>query len=159
MTVLAFDGNILATDSRATMGTQLLTDNITKLHEVNVMGLGKCAVAFCGALNIIGPWKHHLKVEGISPLEGFDCLEEVYADAMILTNKGKLTYTNVFGHWYDVDFYPYALGSGQDLALNHMHNGATAIEAVKAACKSELSCGGNIQTYDWRTKQFRIITV
>lgn len=138
------------------MGTQLLGDNVKKIHEVNVVGMGKCAVAACGTLSLLGPWKHHLQTEGLTPLEGYD-LEDMYMEGIILTNKGKLTFGNIFGHWYNVDFAPYALGSGQDLALAFMHNGMTAVEAVRALIKSELSCGGNIQTYDWQTKTYAVI--
>ncbi|MES2704828.1 MAG: hypothetical protein V4649_19490 [Bacteroidota bacterium] len=72
---------------------------------------------------------------------------------------GRLVVATPHGvHWYEgtngklesIGRYM-ALGSGMDFAIGAFHHGATAIEAVQAACEHDEACGGAIVAFNYRT--------
>lgn len=150
MTVIAFDGEFLVADGRATTdgGTTLVYDSFRKLHNLTIPKLGKCVVAFCGALDMLGPYLESLKANGLAPLdEDLGGGDEMYMRSLIVTNKGVCYEHSTDGGWHIVQG-PVATGSGRTIAQHYLTCGFSALEAVKQTVKTELSCGGQIMICD-----------
>jgi ATP-dependent protease HslVU (ClpYQ) peptidase subunit len=144
MTVIVWDGKILAADSRMTEGSFLVTDNDQKLFildpaiEYKGDELLACALAGSSTDNefilehICGhdfPSKISHKASGI-----FIGKKNVY----ILEND--TTYLIPFSRNTKL-----AEGSGCQFAYSAMKLGLNAIEAAKHACKLDMACGGKIR--------------
>lgn len=155
MTIIAWDGKILAADSRVTRGTTLVNDNYNKLHDITIPGIGKAVIGVCGALDVLGPWLTHLKANGFAnPFEtNFEDSEVMHMRALCITRKGVCFEFSTEGGWHEVT-YASALGSGDFIAQHFLSTGHDALKAVQEACKTELSCGGKIITYDFTTHTF-----
>jgi len=54
---------------------------------------------------------------------------------------------NETGTWFGYDAEYYAEGSGAQLALGAMAQGATAYEAAQIACRLSTSCGGEVHVF------------
>jgi len=95
-------------------------------------------------------------------IEGFALVLEYLADpinvkppkakgmeALVLTSDGKIwTFWNNPSVWTQVDQPYYAIGSGMTYAMGAMLAGATAKDAVKAACKADINSGMGITVVD-----------
>jgi hypothetical protein len=159
LTVIAFDGRILAADGRATRdgGTTLCSDNYKKLHTIMVPRLGKCVVGLCGALDALGPYLQHLRENGLTPMEYFtpDSSSEdaLYMRGLLITPKGECYEISSEGGWHIVQG-AVAIGSGSMIAGHYLAKGCDAVTAVAETCKTELTCGGTITTWDSKTNTF-----
>lgn len=157
MTVIAYDGEYLVADGRATRGTSLVSDDIKKLHKVNVKDMGTSIVALCGALDVLGPYLAHLETVGLTtPMEHFLGKDEDGDLEMrgLLVNSDKECYEfSTSGGYFPINS-PIAIGSGSWIAQHFLFTGHNAIKAVQEACKTELTCGGKIAIYDIKSQLF-----
>lgn len=141
MTVIAWDGKILAADKLAlNNGLKRTTTKIRKIGDLLVGASGDTS-ATMEAFN----WVEKGRIPSEYPKiqqskEEFCCL------IVILDNKILM---------YEMSPYPvlyedkqFAIGSGRDLAIAAMHCGRSAIEAVEIASIYEASCGNGV---DWIT--------
>lgn len=70
-------------------------------------------------------------------------------EAVILTSDGKIwTFWARPDVWTAVDQPTYAIGSGMHYASGALAQGATAKEAVQAACKLDINSGMGVTHYD-----------
>lgn len=140
MTTIAWDGKTLAVDSLETKGSTITSTNIKKLF----LDVGRFkAVAFTGStqdVDEVMDWikseeKNQLKFDGNFTILAIDekgrCYRQNKAEIGGFTlEKGLITE-----------------GCGSDIALGAMDAGATAIEAVKIACKRNIYTGGKVQSF------------
>ena len=156
--MIAWDKTLLVADGRSTIGDNLVADKEWKLREVNHPTLGKFIGAFCGAVMVIEPWIAHIEQNGFEPFETPDDSNYpgMYDTTAILVNKAgrciELETTGLFATVTE----PAAWGSGQHIAQHYLNNGVEAVEAVREACKSHLSCGGRIIAWDFASQKFRV---
>lgn len=159
MTVIAYDGNLLVADGRATRGTSLITDNEPKLHQVKIKNLGKCVLGVCGALEVIGPWFRQLEEVGLGEqLEQSLTKDEeggLSARALVVTEKARCFEISTDGGYFEIH-NPYAIGSGSYYAQHFLLTGYDALTAAREACKSELTCGGQLMVFDIKAKSIHV---
>lgn len=138
MTVIAWDGKILAADKQSTYGDAARTG--TKLFKITDSEI----VAFCGgaamSLKIL-EWYKNGENKDTWPQEMQD--SDDWSQMIVVNNK------NIY--WYDR--LPYQLkledpfmawGRGMEFAIGAMAMGATAIQAVEIASKYCEGCGMGI---------------
>lgn len=161
MTVVAYDGRYLVADGRATRGTTLVSETTQKLEVMTIKGLGKAAVAICGVLNVKGPYLLHLKENGLfEPFEmhvGGDSEGPYELMGMILTTKGKCYEFSSDGGWFPVTGTN-SIGSGMTVANHFLMTGFSALDAVKQAIATDVSCGGDISVFDSKTGKVSVLT-
>ncbi len=157
MTVIAWDNKLLVADGRSTRGgSTLVSDDLVKLKELTIPELGKCVVGLCGALDTQGPFIEHLKENGLEPFDSplVNDGEHVFSmRGLVVTRKGKCLEVTTEGGWHEVTS-PVAIGSGCEIAQHYLTTGHDAVKAVVEACKTELSCGGKITVYDFKSHSF-----
>lgn len=161
MTVICFDGETLAVDGRATIyHSTLANDRVNKLHKVyNPYFEEEVIMACCGSLGTIGPWLDAVPEIGFGelPLKSLDEDKDRSAGALTVTKGGECFYSNTSGEYYQVEG-PIAIGSGADIARHFLvAKSADAVTAIKEAIKTELSCGGTIRTYNYKTDTIEIL--
>lgn len=150
MTVIAWDGDLLVADGRMCIDQSLLTDSCNKLYKLSIPKLGVCGVGFAGSLNVIYPFIEHIKEKGF---EQFQTVDEPGAWGIAITRKGKCYEFNSNGTWYEMDT-PTAIGSGDIICQHYLTIGFSALKAIKETCRTELSCGGLITAYDFKSGEF-----
>jgi ATP-dependent protease HslVU (ClpYQ) peptidase subunit len=124
MTVLAWDGKTLASDSRLSSQNDILSDNVTKLFNVDIDYLQHiCSDRFLNQ----------------------DITHELYGIAV-----GKKLVYHITGSTDYLIRYPRDTklvdGSGGTFARAALELGKNAKAAVKLSIKLNSSCGGRIQT-------------
>jgi hypothetical protein len=137
MTVIAYDGKMIAADG---LGTGSFNHAVTKLFNVahyliGVAGRTDDAFAFVD-------WFRELK-EGTRYPYPKNLGEDFIA--LVVDYDG-----HAVRYWEKHPFplpvkAPYAIGSGDVVAITAMHCGKNAKEAVQLACKLVSYCGGEIQ--------------
>jgi hypothetical protein len=159
MTIIAWDGKSLVADGRCTrLDGSLVSDKYTKLFRVRIKELGDCVIGLCGAPDTFGPFLLHLEKNGLVPLDhfNFNSPEEqagFHATGLAVNRKGKCFEISVDGGWYEVTGCA-ATGSGEKIALHFLNKGCDAVESVIETCETELSCGGTLLSYDWKSDKF-----
>lgn len=143
MTTIAYDGNLLCTDSQANAGHILQQDNkkiFTFTDEKYV------AVALCGILGdseeicnwILGGNKPEFKNDS-----GCFCVDK---DGNVwrfhTEDLGSASITNKDAN-----------GSGSEYAIGAMLAGASAFQAVEIASRLDQNTGGSVQCYNIKTKE------
>lgn len=126
MTTIAYKDGILACDSQ-------VTENHMALHRINKIQkiAPKQYIAFCG--NPIAALKFIDHIKGGKDISSGQLPEETY---LIYANNGKLFYIDEGLFPDEISLYkPYANGSGCQIAMGAMMAGASALEAVRIACK------------------------
>jgi hypothetical protein len=151
VTIIAFDGESLVADGRATgdEGSVLIADTYKKLHVVNIPKIGRCVVGLCGALDVQGPLLEHIANAGLTPLELFnpaDVSKGYFMRGIAVTKKGEYYEFASDGGWHKGQGKT-ALGSGSTIAQHYLTKGCDAFTAVVETCKTELSCGGQITVF------------
>ena|ERR1700694_4242478 len=137
MTTIAYRDGILAADGRVTDGHLILTDECKKIRRLSDGALFALA----------GDDVYEEKIVEI--LEDMDSPLPQGKDftAILVDTEGRLSiYSGVgdrFLPWY-ADFA--AFGSGAEIAYGAMQMGASAEQAVVAACARNTTTGGAIQT-------------
>jgi len=155
MTTIAWDGNILAADSRETStGMGITTDKAMKLLMVDPAkhsydGVGAVAFACAGTAGGCRILKALLE-EGLTALTPVP--DKVDFTAILVTEDGK-------GHWlYTDEDYAFVLGepiltdsvgSGSAYARAAMKMGKDAKAAVEFAMQFDPNTGGEVQLFDY----------
>lgn len=153
MTVIAWDGKVLAADSLETDSNGYMLGMCKKLYRLKSGGmLGTAGDSDCRALMGL---VENVKDENDLPTRAeIEATKTAGSYILVLPDK------SVFMLSTDVDedlkavkaeVVPYkgkclAVGHGQDFARAAMSVGKTSAEAVKVACKWSVVCGGPIQT-------------
>ena len=142
MTVIAWDGKTLATDSRETSGGTVTTDNNVKIKTIDVHYLGErlLAIGFSGKSsactvlleNLSFPLEKGLEMSAL--IIGEHHLYELECGSIYPTQYNKKEHR--------------AIGSGWVLAFSGMMLGLTAEESVKHAIKYNISCGGTVRKWE-----------
>jgi hypothetical protein len=143
MTVIAWDGKTLASDSRTTAGTSLISDTRQKLYSVDIDYFGDVIVAiglsgltidtdrYLTYINsdkfLIDPIEHDLS--GIAV--GQKYVYSISSDTGYLIRCDRST--------------KLAQGSGQEFARAALYLGKSSKVAVSVAIALDTACGGNIQ--------------
>jgi len=141
MTVIAWDGKVLAADKQGTnFGCAYA---VTKIHRVPG-GL----VAFSGSGShaaALLKWFEAGRQVGAYPLG----TEENGAGSMFITSDRKIfIYAYNGPHPEVIEEKFFARGAGRDYALAAMHLGKSAREAVEVACFFDTSCGKGIDALE-----------
>lgn len=150
MTTIVFANNELSGDGRCTIGDTILSDDVVKVYNINNRLIG-----------FAGRYASGLKF--LEWFEGFDNANEVQQQVpFVSVNIPELMededFTGIVAYpegyvmlfeggkaFYEVKA-PYAIGSGSDIALGALDQGATAEEAVRVACKRNVLSGGLVTT-------------
>jgi 20S proteasome alpha/beta subunit len=139
VTTIAWDGKTLAVDSRSTSNGVVISDKETKLY-INV-GVYQ-AVAITGSMTEMPAfvdWLRHGE-QGDRPKS------EGCALCIAANGKAYTFHTEKIGGPVE-EFPPSANGSGWEIALGAMDAGATAVEAVKIACKRDVYSGVKVRSF------------
>jgi 20S proteasome alpha/beta subunit len=138
MTTIAYKDGVLASDGKITAGGCVTNLTSKKIFRVNSAWIG-----VCGTVADWGLVVDYLNNNGtpIPPTAEFDCI--------YMPDKGKAVILEVCkgGILREIAFAPpFAIGSGGNFAIGAMAHGASAIEAVKIACKYDVYSGGKVQS-------------
>ena len=137
MTIIAIRNGIIATDSGC-FHNNLHIGGVTKIREIPAhLGGGFAAGAgetakVVAALSMVAIKGWHARIDG----EGISVIW-LMSDGSVWAVEEAATYQ------IEAEFH--AEGSGKAVALGAMHAGASAGEAVEAACKIDMSCRPPIQ--------------
>lgn len=73
-------------------------------------------------------------------------------ELLVLTGEGKLYWGKGLSAFLQIDEPFWAIGSGMDFAIGAMKRGATPLEAVKIAAKSDVNTGLGFQEFKLKEK-------
>lgn len=142
MTVIAWDGNILAADRQ--IAFMNLTASMTKIARVGHDLVGWTGNADVGASML--DWYSRGADVAVYPKLQTD-KDEFCVFLVVLPDKWLLRYERT-PHPIRLPPQQFAIGSGCDFALAAMFLGKTAFEAVEIASRFDRHCGGGV---DWMT--------
>ncbi len=136
MTVLAYRAGVLASDS-------MIADSNTRCGAMRKLarGPGGAVAGSCGACGVSNRFLRW--VENGEPGE-FEPGTESF-NALIARVDGEVFRMDSDGAWWPVVAPYHAEGSGASVAMGAMEMGATAEQAVMAAIRWNLFCGGDVQ--------------
>lgn len=149
MTVIAFDGRIIAADKRANYGS--LQRTTTKLHRVTpIHGDYKGHELIVGTAGISAQGKEMIEWirRGMDP-QDFPSTQRDSKEScacMVVHRDGTKWSFERAPYPLVLEDQKVAIGSGRDFALAAMFMGADARQAVEVACHFDTSCGNGI---DW----------
>ena len=136
MTVLVYRAGVLASDS-------MMSDNGTSCGTVRKLARGPGGT-IAGACGSCGMSRRFLSwIEMGEPGE-FDP-DGAHFSALIVRPGGEVLRMSAGGGLWEVDAPFHTDGSGSDIAMGALEVGATAVQAVEAAIKWDVHCGGPIQ--------------
>ena len=140
MTTIAFDGGIIAADSRAVSGGLISNDRVEK-----IIVKGEVVFAIAGTFCMFRPLINWFVAGGdiatvpTGGSEDNDCTSFIaYSGGRCLQYNPKLPYP-------DIIHPPFAWGTGREVALGAMLAGKSAVEAVKIAATLDPGTGGAIR--------------
>jgi hypothetical protein len=139
MTVLVFDGSVLAADRRATDARGRVTTT-TKIHR----SLGGELLAGTGDAAVCADLKAWY-LAGARPDDFPVTARANVADLYVFSRSGVLHYYSG-PHPCTIECPHVVAGSGGEVARGVLHMGGTAVQAVEAACLYRGDCGGGIDT-------------
>lgn len=140
MTTIAFKDGVLAADSLVS-SNGLAAGEFNKLRRVKGWDGSSWIIGFAGGISMFDPF-----CVFIEELREFDIDEMGFHAIAINESSGHVeTYCSSFFPEYNVKTPFHALGTGADIALGAMQAGATAVDAVKVACKLDLASGGRVR--------------
>lgn len=136
MTTIVWRNGVLASDSRSTYGGDTINlGNLKKIHRLKSGGLAAGCGTTAAITRIIAAID--TKAEYVPKAQG-TIVVEVKPGGLISVHEADGTFTVP-----QTGFY--AWGSGMAAALGALHAGASAAEAVAAACKVDPLSGGAVQ--------------
>lgn len=136
MSVIAWDGEVLAADKLATRGDILYTT--TKIFKIGADAVGTTHCLTSG-LKLIGWYKAGAKPEEFPKLNK----DTDYAMLIVVNREGVRHYeAEPVGIPITDPFF--AWGSGSEFAIGAMAMGASAIQAVEIASKHCSGCGRGV---------------
>lgn len=143
MTVIAWDGKILAADKQMTSNTTISIT--TKIKLVEARSTNKYLIGVTGSIGDLQAFCNWFIAE---------CGTENYpknfidgnATAIVINEVGEINLyeTTPFGTLLQTKTF--AIGSGKQFAMASMYYGHDAVEAVKLACQFDAYCGQGIDT-------------
>jgi ATP-dependent protease HslVU (ClpYQ) peptidase subunit len=143
MTIVCWDGETLASDSRVCSGTIIVDDRHKKIFEISGVHNEDSLLA-AGFAGVVAHWGYIR--DQLKSSESFDPSHEVCAIVI-----GELyNYTVEVGQKFMLQYnkkVKLAVGSGQDFALSAMSLGLSAEQAIKHTIKHDSGCGGRLQTW------------
>lgn len=137
MTCIAWDGETLAADKRATNSG--LPRTVTKIYRSKGCLIGTSG-DFAQAREMLAWWEDGADVKTF-PASQRD--KEDWGTFVVISNAGIDVYER---SPYPIRFEDrqFACGSGRDFATAAMHLGCSAAQAVEIACRFDVSCGNGI---------------
>lgn len=140
MTTIAYDGKIIAGDTRVTADGYISDDNFVKVRKFKVNGVNVIA-AGAGTLTSLIKFFHWVE-DGMDTSQWNQEREEDYVTGLILIGDQVQYFHNcVIAINHQV---PFAIGSGSELATGAMLAGKNAIEAVKIASLRDTCTNSNV---------------
>lgn len=138
MSVIAWDGKVLAADTQGTMGG--LKFSTSKIQKVNGDLLG-----FTGDLDsglALVEW-YRKKKTALFP----ECQKDKdrWAPLLVITKQKKILRYEREPFPIEIKEKFFSVGSGRDFALTAMYLGNNSKKAVECAIRFEASCGGPIE--------------
>lgn len=153
MSVIAWDGKVLATDMQGSHSSGLIgiTPKLRRLKTGNFVAITG-DIALC---QIAMLWIEN------------GCKPEMWPSVLIEDGWGIVTTRPGYpGAICELSRYPtmeivysqyWAWGAGQDLAIGALAMGATAVQAVNVACNYSDSCGGGILHVDLSDPNAKVV--
>ena len=142
MTVVAFDGRVMAADKRSSFGG--LHATTTKVHSV-----GGMVIAGCGPTALIAEMRQWL-VDGADPAT-FPAAQrdDTKCTSILVKRPGTplWQYENT-PHPIVIENAQWAIGSGRDFAVMAMHLGKSAVEAVELTSLFCSDCGNGVDAIE-----------
>ena len=144
MTTVAWDGNIIASDTLCSDDWGLKSEMRDKIKTGKDFYIG-----FSGAVSEIEGYWSTIKIKTFDELleHGhplFDPKKDGF-QAMIVSSK--YAYYLIGGNYKKIYRGYHAIGSGRDFAFSAMHLGKTAIEAIKIASMFDVNTGFETVSY------------
>ncbi len=134
VTVIAVRDGVMASDSLGTLG-KTTPYRCEKIYRIRGQLVGVAGETH-GCMAFVELFRN----SGADPEE----YEFDDAAALVLRSDGRIFIYDECG-WPDPVFESFfAIGSGADIALGAMHAGFTAVQAVEAAIRWNVNCGGNV---------------
>jgi ATP-dependent protease HslVU (ClpYQ) peptidase subunit len=148
MTTIAWDGKVLASDSRTTWGTTPVDGSTRKIFVAH-HPKGKLLVGCSGVeeeANAVWQW-----------MTGRTDVEPTVTDLRIMAvdEAGRVFVGSKPGRWSCVGRRKWAIGSGCDYALGAMAAGASARQAVRIAATLDTGTGPDVYTLTLKSKATR----
>lgn len=139
MTTIAFDGQVVACDSRQTMGDVIFSDTAIKGKRLD----DGTIIATCGDATCFAP--------AVAYVEG-GCTDKALIsgdfDGSFLVVRPDGTAALHYKNGMSCDVKPpCAIGSGGPLAMAAMKAGNNAAQAVHVACQLDVYSGGTIHAF------------
>lgn len=139
MSIIAFDGKIVAADRQATIADMRTTSQkIFKIKDV-IVGFTGCNDK---GLELV-EWFKNGERKDVFPKSN----DKDNWSRLCVFKKNNIYYYEATPEKIIVKDKRIAYGSGRDFAIGAMEFGANAIEAVKVACKYSVGCGMGIQYF------------
>lgn len=163
MTTLAFDGKILASDSRLSSEHTIIDEHCRKIYYYPEHRIAVAMAGQCPSEKMLTDWACAEVLQGqpmVLPDEcnNFQVLVAKYDEeddkVKIFTGycgASEKTGGDVVGHCEQLYTVPQQGGSGGDVALGAMLAGCDAIAAIEAAKKRDLFTGGETQWINMET--------
>ncbi len=147
MTVIAYKDGIIASDSQYTTDSNIKNDCGPKILKLN-----DHLVGMSGQISLL----HNLSTVIVSKKLGFlsslsdllSSLDLEEANVIAVDSQSKIFIFDETGAYFESKGTMVAIGSGAPFAYGAMQHGATAIQAVAAAMKFDIYCGGTIWALD-----------
>lgn len=142
MTVIAYRDGVLATDS-ACFINGIRAGTVRKAYEYRGWLFGWCGAS--GFERTVRAMIDHL--EEVDRLEGAAAWPALPAECSVLlvSPAGLVDSVTEHSRWEPISADFLAIGSGCEVAVGAMDQGASAEEAVRAAIRRNAWCGGDVQ--------------
>lgn len=142
MTVIAWDGHMLAADKLSSAGGSRNT--VTKIRRV-----GQLLVGGSGEIALIGnmlEWIRSGRDPATFPASQRD--KDDWQPVLVIEADATISLYERTPHPIRYEQRTAAIGSGRDYAMAAMHCGKTAAEACEVACALDAGCGNGIDTLE-----------
>ena len=139
MSVIAYDGKVIAADKQATCGDLIRT--VTKLVRLESGVILGWTGSQDRGLTLARWWREGADPESYPEFQ----LEEDWCRLVVLQNGRLVTYEQS-PDCFEMLERCQAFGSGRDFAIGAMEVGASAVRAAEVACKFSAGCGCGV---DW----------
>lgn len=140
MTVIVVRDGVMAADSRATLTSEAGGSRVVRCEKIYRKETERDGVVLIGTAGETSPallFVDWFGTDRPAPTELID--GEADIDILVLTKRGMLSYDKwcrgekILGRFH-------AIGSGAKAAFGALHMGASAVQAVKIACKIDPYC-------------------
>ena len=146
MTVIAYDGTIVAADGLGTTGN--LRDQTS---NKKVFILGHAVYAFCGPVRLLPPMLHWVHDNKGTP-ETWPNFREADTDdgcaLLKFRRPGECYLYQGFTPYCETQPERWAWGQGREIAIGAMAAGANALDAVQITCKFNVWTGAKLSAID-----------